>query len=152
MSTRILLLNGPNLNLLGQRDTAMYGAQTLEALERAVAEHAASLGAETLNVQSNVEGELINALHDAQDTCVGVVFNPGGYSHTSVALRDAVEAIKIPTVEVHLSNIHAREGYRRKSLTAEAAVACISGLGIQGYLAALDRIIEDHRAQTTKSG
>ena len=78
MSTRILLLNGPNLNLLGQRDTAMYGAQTLEALERAVAEHAASLGAEVLSVQSNVEGELINALHDAQDTCIGVVFNPGG--------------------------------------------------------------------------
>jgi len=150
MSKRILLLNGPNLNLLGQRDTAMYGAQTLEALERAVAEHAASLGAEVLNVQSNVEGELINALQDAQDNCVGVVFNPGGYSHTSVALRDAVEAINIPTVEVHLSNIHAREGYRRKSLTAEAAVACISGLGIQGYLAAVDRIIEG--SQLTKLG
>jgi 3-dehydroquinate dehydratase-2 len=120
----------------------MYGAQTLEALERAVAEHAASLGAEVLSVQSNVEGELINALHDAQDNCVGVVFNPGGYSHTSVALRDAVEAINIPTVEVHLSNIHAREGYRRKSLTAEAAVACISGLGIQGYLAAIDRLLK----------
>ena len=142
MSTRILLLNGPNLNLLGQRDTAMYGAQTLEALERAVAEYAASLGVEVLNVQSNVEGELINALHYAQDNCVGVVFNPGGYSHTSVALRDAVEAINIPTVEVHLSNIHAREGYRRKSLTAEAAVACISGLGIQGYLAAIDRLLK----------
>ena len=142
MSKRILLLNGPNLNLLGQRDTEMYGAQTLEALERAVAEHAASLGAEVLNVQSNVEGELINALHDAQAACVGVIFNPGGYSHTSVALRDAVEAIKIPTVEVHLSNIHAREGYRRKSLTAEAAVACISGLGIQGYLAAIDRLLK----------
>ena len=79
-------------------------------------------------LQSNVEGELVNALHDAQATCTGVIFNPGGYSHTSVALRDAVEAISIPTVEVHLSNIHAREGFRQKSLTAQAARACLSGL------------------------
>ena len=82
--------------------------------------------------------ELIDALHGAQDNCNGVIFNPGGYSHTSVALRDAVEAISIPTIEVHLSNIHAREGFRRTSLTASVAKACISGLGVQGYFAAID--------------
>ena len=87
--------------------------------------------------QSNGEGELIDLLQAAERDCAGVIFNPGGYSHTSVALRDAVEAIGIPTVEVHLSNIHAREDFRRKSLTASAAKACISGLGSDGYLAAL---------------
>ena len=100
-------------------------------------------GNKTLRLQSNVEGELVNALHDAQATCTGVIFNPGGYSHTSVALRDAVEAISIPTVEVHLSNIHAREGFRQKSLTAQAARACLSGLGLQGYLAALESLIAE---------
>lgn len=138
MSKRLALIHGPNLNLLGQRDPAMYGTLTLAELEAAVREHAAARGFELSTFQSNVEGDLINALHDAAQSCVGVIFNPGGYSHTSVALRDAVEAIGIPTVEVHLSNIHARESFRRTSLTASAATACISGLGKTGYLAAVD--------------
>jgi len=138
MSKRLALIHGPNLNLLGQRDPAMYGTLTLAELEAAVRDHASARGFELSTFQSNVEGELINALHEAGQTCVGVIFNPGGYSHTSVALRDAVEALGIPTVEVHLSNIHARESFRRTSLTASAAKACISGLGKAGYLAALD--------------
>jgi 3-dehydroquinate dehydratase II len=146
MTKRILLLHGPNLNLLGQRDTALYGALTLSELEQAVRAHAASLGVEVKSFQSNVEGELINALHDAPSSCQGVVFNPGGYSHTSVALRDAVDAISIPTVEVHLSNIHARESFRKKSLTAEAAVACISGIGLEGYFAAVKALCHHFHA------
>ncbi len=138
MSKRILLLNGPNLNLLGQRDASLYGTMTLPELERMVQVRASQLGVEVECLQSNVEGELVNALHDAQATCVGVIFNPGGYSHTSVALRDAVEAISIPAIEVHLSNIHAREGFRHKSLTAQAAKACLTGLGAHGYVAALE--------------
>lgn len=138
MSKRILLLHGPNLNLLGQRDASVYGTMTLDELERTVQDNATALGVEVECIQSNVEGELVNALHDAQATCAGVIFNPGGYSHTSVALRDAVEAISIPTVEVHLSNIHAREGFRHKSLTAQAAKACLTGLGAHGYVAALE--------------
>ena len=142
MSKRILLLNGPNLNLLGQRDASLYGTMTLPELERMVQARASQLGVEVECLQSNVEGELVTALHDAQATCVGVIFNPGGYSHTSVALRDAVEAISIPTVEVHLSNIHAREDFRKTSLTAQAANAVISGLGISGYLAAIKFFVD----------
>ena len=143
MSKRIALIHGPNLNLLGQRDPDMYGSGSLSELEAAVREEAQRHGVELRTHQSNVEGELINALHDAQQDCIGVIFNPGGYSHTSVALRDAVEAISIPVIEVHLSNIHAREDFRKRSLTAAAAKACISGMGIQGYLAALDMLCSD---------
>ena len=139
MSKRLALIHGPNLNLLGQRDPGMYGTLTLAELEAAVRDHASARGFELSTFQSNVEGELINALHDAAQSCAGVIFNPGGFSHTSVALRDAVEAIGIPTIEVHLSNIHARESFRRTSLTASAAKACISGLGKTGYLAAVDQ-------------
>ena len=142
MSKRILLLHGPNLNLLGQRDASVYGTMTLPELEGAVQARAAELDVEVECLQSNVEGELVNALHDAQTTCTGVIFNPGGYSHTSVALRDAVEAISIPTVEVHLSNIHAREDFRKTSLTAQAANAVISGFGISGYLAAIKFFVD----------
>ncbi len=142
MNKRLALIHGPNLNLLGQRDPAMYGTLTLAELENAVREHASSRGFELTTFQSNVEGELINALHEAADSCVGIIFNPGGYSHTSVALRDAVESIAVPTVEVHLSNIHAREPFRRTSLTASAASACISGLGLHGYCAAVEHFKE----------
>lgn len=142
MSKRIALIHGPNLNLLGQRDQDMYGSNSLADLEDAVRTQARLLGVELHTFQSNVEGELINALHDAQQDCIGAIINPGGYSHTSVALRDAVEAISIPVIEVHLSNIHAREDFRKRSLTAEAATSCISGMGVQGYLAALDALTQ----------
>jgi 3-dehydroquinate dehydratase-2 len=114
---------------------------TLEKLEAAVAERAAERGAEVEAFQSNHEGELIDALHAAGKSCQGVIFNPGGFSHTSVALRDAVEASRIPVIEVHISNIHGREHFRRTSLTAAAAQACISGMGLQGYLSALEALL-----------
>ena len=138
---KIALVHGPNLNLLGQRNPEVYGNLTLEQLEAAVAERAAELGAEVEAFQSNHEGELIDALHAAGKSCQGVIFNPGGYSHTSVALRDAVEASRIPVIEVHISNIHGREHFRRTSLTAAAAQACISGMGLQGYLSALEALL-----------
>ena len=147
MNKRIALIHGPNLNLLGQRDPDMYGSNSLADLEEAVRTQAQQQGFELRTFQSNVEGELINALHDVQQDCIGVIFNPGGYSHTSVALRDAVEAISIPVMEVHLSNTHAREDFRKRSLTAEAAKACISGMGVQGYLAALDALIRSSSEQ-----
>ena len=147
MNKRIALIHGPNLNLLGQRDPDMYGSNSLADLEEAVRTQAQQQGFELRTFQSNVEGELINALHDVQQDCIGVIFNPGGYSHTSVALRDAVEAISIPVMEVHLSNIHAREDFRKRSLTAEAAKACISGMGVQGYMAALDALIRSSSEQ-----
>ena len=139
---KIALVHGPNLNLLGQRNPEVYGNLTLEKLEAAVAERAAELGAEVEAFQSNHEGELIDALHAAGKSCQGVIFNPGGFSHTSVALRDAVEASRIPVIEVHISNIHGREHFRRTSLTAAAAQACISGMGLQGYLSALEALLD----------
>ena len=138
---KIALVHGPNLNLLGQRTPEVYGNLTLEQLEAAVAERAAELGAEGEAFQSNHEGELIDALHAAGKSCQGVIFNPGGYSHTSVALRDAVEASCIPVIEVLISIIHGREHFRRTSLTAAAAQACISGMGLQGYLSALEALL-----------
>ena len=140
--TKIALIHGPNLNLLGQRNPAVYGDLTLEKLEAAVAKRGAEFGAEIQAFQSNHEGELIDALHAAGESCQGVVFNPGGFSHTSVALRDAVEAIQIPVIEVHISNIHGREHFRRTSSTAAAAKACVSGLGLQGYLSALEALLK----------
>ena len=140
--TKIALIHGPNLNLLGQRNPEVYGDLTLEKLEAAVAARAAELGAEVQASQSNHEGELIDALHSAVESCQGVIFNPGGFSHTSVALRDAVESIRIPVIEVHISNIHGREHFRRTSLTAAVSQACISGLGLQGYLSALEAMLD----------
>lgn len=139
---KIAIVHGPNLNLLGQRNPEVYGNLTLEQLEAAVAERAAERGAEVEAFQSNHEGELIDALHAAGKSCQGVIFNPGGFSHTSVALRDAVEASRIPVIEVHISNIHGREHFRRTSLTAAAAQACISGMGLQGYLSALEALLD----------
>ena len=140
---RIAILNGPNLNLLGTREPGVYGHQTLEDLEASWVAFGQTHGVEVICFQSNLEGELIDALHAADRSCQGVVFNPGGFSHTSVALRDAVEAIQIPVIEVHISNIHGREHFRRTSLTAAAAKACVSGLGLQGYLSALEALLKN---------
>lgn len=137
----ILILNGPNLNLLGTRETDIYGSGTLESLEQRLRR---SFPDFTLHFkQSNVEGELINALHDAQSGGLdGVVFNPAGFSHTSVALRDAMAAISVPVVEVHISNIYAREDFRHTSLTGASAVGVISGLGFDGYALAVRYLLD----------
>lgn len=134
---KILVLHGPNLNLLGVREPSVYGALTLDQINGELSDLALELNVEITCRQSNHEGELIDLLHRAKVDVDAVVFNPGAYTHTSYALRDAVAAIGIPTVEVHLSNIYAREGFRRHSVIAPVASGQISGLGANGYLLAL---------------
>ena len=133
----ILVLNGPNLNLLGQREPEVYGQMTLSEIDQRLKSVGENMGLEVRAYQSNVEGELIDALHDARDWASGVIFNPGGYTHTSVALRDAVAAIDLPVVEVHLSNVDAREEFRRRSLISPVCMGKIAGFGWRSYMLGL---------------
>lgn len=139
----ILVLNGPNINLTGLREKSVYGAKTFDDLMAEIQQEADKLGVQVRFVQSNHEGDLIDALQRAYfDGLDGVVFNPGGYTHTSVALHDAVASIPLPTIEVHMSNVHAREEYRHKSMTASACRGQIVGFGFYGYIMALRALIE----------
>ncbi len=138
----ILVLHGPNLNLLGEREPEIYGRLTLAELDRRLVEIGKTLGLEVRSFQSNGEGELIDALQDARRWAKGVVFNPGGYTHTSVALRDAVAAIQIPVVEVHLSNVHARESFRRESLISPVCAGSIAGFGWHSYSLGMQAIAD----------
>lgn len=133
MNTAVLILNGPNMNLLGEREPGTYGSLSLTEIDRRLNELGVSLGLEVRTLQSNHEGALIDALHEARTWAGGVVFNPGGYSHTSVALRDAIAAISIPVVEVHLSNPQAREDFRHVSLVAPVCAGSIAGFGWYSY-------------------
>ncbi|MDF1499665.1 MAG: type II 3-dehydroquinate dehydratase [Anaerolineales bacterium] len=138
----ILILHGPNLNLLGERDTAQYGALTLTDIEERLRSEAQRLDIQPRFFQSNHEGVLIDSLHEARHWASGVLINPAGLTHTSVALRDAIEAIPVPTIEVHLSNIFAREPFRRESLTAQACVGVIAGFGWNSYILGLHALTE----------
>jgi len=138
---KILVLHGPNLNLLGTREPEVYGSMTLDDINNKVIELGKELGVEIQCLQSNHEGALIDALHAARTWANGVVFNPGAYTHTSIALRDAISAIVIPVVEVHLSNVHAREPFRQHSYFSDLAVGVICGLGHEGYLLALEYLL-----------
>lgn len=139
---KVLILHGPNLNLLGQREPETYGSLTLDEINEKLTDAGKELGVEVRAKQSNVEGELINILHDAQNWAAGVVFNPGAYTHTSVALRDAVAGISTPVIEVHLSNVYAREEFRHKSLIAPVCVGKITGFGWRSYLYGLEEMAE----------
>lgn len=140
MPRHILLLNGPNLNLLGTREPAIYGTTSLEQLVQQVSDYAKSLGLEVRHVQSNHEGALIDAIHDARNWAEGIILNAGGYTHTSVALRDAIAGVGLPTIEVHLSNIYAREPFRHQSLIAPVCIGQISGFGVHSYLLAVQAL------------
>ncbi|WP_125098867.1 type II 3-dehydroquinate dehydratase [Leucobacter chromiireducens] len=140
MTRRILLVNGPNLNLLGTREPELYGEETLADVEALAARVAADFGIEVRAVQSNHEGALIDAIHEARTDCLGIVINPGAFTHTSVALRDALTGVDLPTVEVHLTNVHAREPFRHHSYISPIAAGVIVGCGVQGYEFAVRRV------------
>jgi len=135
---RLLVLNGPNLNLLGTREPEIYGRETLADIDARLEGMASAAGHELQCLQSNAEHELVDAIHRARDQGVGfIVFNPGAYTHTSIALRDALLGVAIPFIEVHLSNVHAREAFRRHSYLSDVARGVITGLGARGYEFAL---------------
>ena len=138
--TKILILNGPNLNLLGKRQPEIYGSDTLDDVARHCAEAADAFGAEVEMRQSNHEGDLVDWIQEARETTDAIVINPGAYSHTSVAILDALNTYDGPVIEVHVSNIHAREAFRHHSYVSHRANAVIAGCGVQGYVFAVERV------------
>ncbi len=137
----LLLLNGPNLNLLGTRQPEIYGSTTLQDIVETITQRAGSQGYALEAVQSNHEGALVDALHAARGCHAGVLLNAAAYTHSSIALRDAISAIELPVIEIHLSNIHARETFRHHSMIASVCIGQISGFGAQSYTLALDAMI-----------
>jgi len=140
MAKKILIINGPNLNLLGNREESKYGKSTLAEVKKNCESHAKSIGVEIKFEQSNIEGEIVTMVQKAKGNYDGIIINAAGYTHTSVAILDALLAIKLPTIEVHITNIYNREEFRKKSLISKAANGIICGFGINGYIMALDSI------------
>lgn len=134
---KVLVIHGPNLNLLGSREPELYGHRSLDQLNELIAEAARGIGAQVTFRQSSREGEIIEILHSGIDSVDGALLNPAAYSHTSRAIADAIRSVPFPVIEVHLSNIHSREPWRRRSVTAEAAAGIVSGFGAGSYVAAL---------------
>lgn len=130
---KILVINGPNLNMLGQREPEKYGSETLSDIEEMLHTYSFELGATIETFQSNIEGEIVDKIQQGIGTIEGILINPGGYSHTSVAIRDAISSVSIPTVEIHMTNIHAREEFRHHSIVAEVCVGQVSGFGSNSY-------------------
>ena len=138
MAKKILIINGPNLNLLGEREEPKYGKITLEEVKKNCETHAKSIGLEIKFEQSNIEGEIVTIIQKSKGIFDGIIINAAGYTHTSVAILDALLAVKLPTIEVHITNIYNREEFRNKSLISKAAKGIICGFGINGYIMALD--------------
>ncbi|MEL6902007.1 MAG: type II 3-dehydroquinate dehydratase [Cyanobacteria bacterium J06606_4] len=147
MALSVLVLNGPNLNMLGKREPEVYGSQTLQSICLGLGEIADQLGVKLTFFQSNHEGALVDEVQAALNVHQGILINPGAYTHTSVAIRDAIAAVAIPTVEVHLSNIHKREEFRHHSYIAPVAVGQISGFGSDSYRLGLEGLVKHLRAQ-----
>lgn len=144
----ILILNGPNLNLLGTRQPEIYGSTTLGDIEAMCHAHAKDIGVDLAFAQSNHEGVLVDALHDARGVHSGVVLNAGAYTHTSIALMDAIKSVALPVIELHLSNVHAREEFRHRSYIALAAIGVICGFGARGYTLAMDALVSHLETKT----
>lgn len=145
MGKSILLINGPNLNLLGTREPHIYGSTTLADVEKSTKEQAASLGATLESFQSNHEGAIIDRIHEARNNVDGIIINPGAFTHTSVAIRDALLGVSIPFIELHVSNVHARESFRAHSYLSDKAVGIIAGLGVYGYKVAVDFVVKEFK-------
>jgi 3-dehydroquinate dehydratase II len=146
---KILLIHGPNLNLLGKRSPEIYGASGLDEINARMQAIAKEGGAELRVFQSNSEGALIDAIHEADNWAGGIVINPGAYAHYSYAIRDALASIKLPAIEVHLSNIYAREEFRHQSVISPVVVGCISGLGVRSYACGIQAMIEILKERAT---
>jgi 3-dehydroquinate dehydratase-2 len=147
----VQVIHGPNLNLLGTRDPAIYGSTSLAEIDAELARRAKARGAELRSAQSNLEGEIVDLIQRAKGWADAIVINPGGYTHTSVAIRDAIDAVALPTVEVHLSNLHAREPFRQQSITAAKCIGQICGFGAQSYYLGLDAALS-HVEATARDG
>lgn len=139
---KILVVNGPNLNLLGTREPEVYGTLTLEKINKELLKYAKELGVEIEFFQSNVEGEIVNAIQAARQNCAGIVINPAAYTHTSVAIRDAISAVALPAVEIHISNVYAREEFRKHSLIAPVCIGQIAGFGLDSYKLAMLALVK----------
>lgn len=139
---KILVINGPNINMLGIRNKEIYGSISLERINEEIIKEALELGVEVSFFQSNIEGELVTKIQQAIDSYSGIIINPGAYAHYSIALRDAIEAVRLPCVEVHISNIYAREEFRHKSVIAPVCKGQISGFGYKGYILALIGVVD----------
>lgn len=139
---KILVINGVNMNMLGIREPEKYGSMTLKDLEKELYAYSFELGIDLETFQSNHEGEIVEKIHSAYNTCDGIVINPGAYTHTSVAIRDAIAAVNIPAVEIHITNIHCREDFRRKSMIADVCTAQIAGFGFDSYKLGLKGLVD----------
>ena len=142
MTKKILIINGPNLNLLGEREESKYGKNTLEEVKKNCESHAKSINIDIKFEQSNIEGEIVTMIQKTKGVFDGIIINAAGYTHTSVAILDALLAVKLPTIEVHITNIYNREEFRKKSLISKAAQGIICGFGVNGYIMALDSMKE----------
>lgn len=142
---KILIINGPNLNMLGIREPGVYGTETLETLCEKIRKKADLLNAQVECYQSNIEGEIINKIHSAMGVFDGIVINPGAFTHYSYAIRDALSSINVPAIEVHISNVHKREEFRHKSVTAPVCIGQICGFGTNGYLYALEELCDGQK-------